>query len=820
MARHTRLALRFLSAVMVLGVGVSLAVAQAAPRPAAGAGQKSAKKSTPKSKPKPAAKSAPKASAQGFKPEDAVEVREGDAWSPATYLGKEGRKYQIRYEDGTEEWVTSDRVRAPGAEGSADAGDAAADGPADAKAGAKKGPKEQFAIGAKVEVQALLSWDKATVKNRDGDLYLIVIDGFEQQVFWKWMHVSSIRKPGSSKAGVTFHVRSVGVGLNGIAKSKAEARRTFAGIEEELAADATRDPDVPRSPFDPQPYDKPIADANLDKVEVIDRGEAPAKLKVFDPLPVVKSPKQSPKSIVLKGMGDWPNEQPSDLVLGRTRALVPYYSGHGGSDQRTSRIEVLDLAAGRNLGLAKADPLSKPVAISPSGTRMAGVQHGFHSGTRQRLDVHDLPATGKGSGKVAAKGAGDPKHLISFLPYAADGQSRQTDVEWATFVDDDHLLTGTWGGDVICWHAPTATARWRGLSGRPTLSPGGKQIAACVGTTLMVIEAVSGKVLCAIDGGPALSGLSFSPDGRRIVGMGNRSIGGWDLATGKVLPEVGLPANAAFGAARALDGRFVLVGGSDLFDLEKKIVVWRYSGLGGGAGGRGARAGIGGSSWAIVNTPGRDGGSVVASTTAATLPHPAALKAADAVVPGQGLLVKPGDAVSLSIGIAGTAEQQQKITAAITAQLEAQGFRVDPAAPVKLIARTETGATTEQEYERRGFGVPPGRGEREKVSVTEKITRIFFEHNGQVAWETRTSSGVPMFVQSKEGQTIGQAVQEASGFNLAFLESVRVPAFIPIPGGKAPGFGQSTWAPGAGVINDTPNPDAPAVPAAEGDGLQ
>lgn len=44
-----------------------------------------------------------------------IEVREGDVWSPATLIRREGRRYQVRYGDGTEEWVGADRLRAAGA---------------------------------------------------------------------------------------------------------------------------------------------------------------------------------------------------------------------------------------------------------------------------------------------------------------------------------------------------------------------------------------------------------------------------------------------------------------------------------------------------------------------------------------------------------------------------------------------------------------------------------------------------------------------------------------------------------------------------------
>src|SRR3954470_8049570 len=67
-----------------------------------------------------------------------VEVREGDTWSAATIVKKEGRRYQIRYEGGTEEeWVNADRLRPAQA-----AGVAPAPAPvAGAKPAAKPAPK-------------------------------------------------------------------------------------------------------------------------------------------------------------------------------------------------------------------------------------------------------------------------------------------------------------------------------------------------------------------------------------------------------------------------------------------------------------------------------------------------------------------------------------------------------------------------------------------------------------------------------------------------------------------------------------------------------
>jgi len=47
-------------------------------------------------------------------PGQAVSVREGDTWSDATFLRKEGRRSLIRYKDGKEEWITAERLRVTG----------------------------------------------------------------------------------------------------------------------------------------------------------------------------------------------------------------------------------------------------------------------------------------------------------------------------------------------------------------------------------------------------------------------------------------------------------------------------------------------------------------------------------------------------------------------------------------------------------------------------------------------------------------------------------------------------------------------------------
>ncbi len=62
--------------------------------------------------------------AEKFAAGQRAQAREGDVWSDVTILKVEGRRYQIKYQDGAEEWVTVDRLRPPQGGAPADGGQA------------------------------------------------------------------------------------------------------------------------------------------------------------------------------------------------------------------------------------------------------------------------------------------------------------------------------------------------------------------------------------------------------------------------------------------------------------------------------------------------------------------------------------------------------------------------------------------------------------------------------------------------------------------------------------------------------------------------
>ena len=140
---------------------------------------------------------------------------EGDTWSAATILKREGRKYQVRYAGGdpsTDEWVTADRLRAPGTAAGA-AGDrpsrrprlpqsrprrAGKTPPAPAAAAPRpprRSPPSTGRSAARAEVKWGGTYRKATIVNKRGEWYLI---NYENGPFEEWVEPWRIRKVGSA----------------------------------------------------------------------------------------------------------------------------------------------------------------------------------------------------------------------------------------------------------------------------------------------------------------------------------------------------------------------------------------------------------------------------------------------------------------------------------------------------------------------------------------------------------------------------------------------------------------------------------------------
>ena len=386
---------------------------------------------------------------QAFEPNpgDAIEVREGDVWSSAELVGREGRRWQIRYADGTEEWITADRLRAPGS-ASGDAGEGPADPDTDAPEPEPQPVVRRFKSRQQVEFKVHSRWQPATVKRVVDDLYLVATnDGFgDKEFFWKWVDADRLRAPGEDHEGPdTFSQFEERVGNDSIRDSLRDARKSY-------KAHLAKQAQTPRTesgradPFAPPPASFPTTEADRSTLQTLGLriGVGPADLTP-DP---ADGPDflQRPVAITLRN-GKGRSSITDRVAVSRGRFALAVIEDRPSGSAKALFAERVDLKNGRSIAATAFDFASMPVAISPNGNRIAGRSNGFHSGSFQRLDLWDW------SGR-------EPQHQLSFRPADAPERERDGDIDTMQFITDDRLLVLTEGGDLSVWDAESGRGVW------------------------------------------------------------------------------------------------------------------------------------------------------------------------------------------------------------------------------------------------------------------------------------------------------------------------------------------------------------------------
>lgn len=637
-----------------------------------------------------------------FDIDQAVEVREGDAWSKASIVAKEGRRFQIKYDDGTLEWVTADRLRAPTRAGEAK--------PADPAKPAR--PKIVWQVNQQVEVKWGGLWSKATIANRRGEWLLVQYDQGRRK---EWVEPWRIRKVGDS-TDVPY------ASPNPVVHNAEGPPRDKPGEPPETSQRTKAD-----DPFGPEKFDFTVTPTNTGGVTLVAAsGEVkwtykPAAVPPVAASMVSKGPLQQGAEITCLGVED------GNILIG--------YALDRGSDKGSS-VEWFDKTARRQVQI-KIDKASRPVALLPGG-RLLAQAAGFFHGTRHRVDVWKLAAA--------------PEHEISFVPYPNGGTP--SDLDTLLAIDADHLLT-TSGPTVTAWQIADAKALWQTTASTTAslaLSPDRKTVAIGTGDEVLLLEALTGNPLGTIASpAGALSELTFSPTGKRLFALAGGSIVVFDLEKGVYVTSVATsrPANQLL----ALSDRLVDAGDC-VIDVEAPAAVAR-----------------------LVRGPTRPVGSSIVSIADGTLFSLALpiksledLKASTSKV----ISLKPGTPITLDLSI--NSPEADAVAEALRTNLARQGIRLGDGADLRLLVRTEDGKSEERLYEEMAGRMLER--ERLKVTVVERITRIWLEQQGRILWERRVSAWPPMTVSRKEGQSLPDAVAAANVPSVDWLRTVTLPAAV------------------------------------------
>ena len=716
----------------------------------------------------------PSAARADFSAGNPVEVREGDVWSPAEYLGAEGRRHQIRYADGTEEWVTEDRVREAAPDADAPAGsepDAARDAEREAAREARRRAIELRRADT-VEIKVHNRWKPATVRQYQDPLFLISTNDVhgEHEFHWKWVGPERLRVPGEDFEGPdAFGQFDEGVHSAGIQQSLAKARKGYAEHLAEQAAKAEQAerhggsrPDPFAAP--PLPPEQPTTEADRSALQprplatADAEGDAAARI---DPLPEAAA-RAGGRAVRLEAAGGGPFESVKKLDFRGETGLIVLEDAHPGKVARI-QAERVDLQSGRSRGVAHFDAASLPLAAAPDGSRVLAVSNGFHLGTRSRLDLWAWPRTGD-----------QPEHLVSFVPLPGRGD-RAGDLADALLVGERTAVVVGRDGSVSGWDVPDARAlwAWSGVESGAgaTLSPGGRLVAVRTDGGVALLEAATGRCVFSLAGDAEGTGpLAFSADGRFLAATDRSVLTSWDLEAGRVHPNVALPPGVT-GPGVPLPGGRVRVG-----DRVLEPATGHHGRIGPLAAGVTASVADAGRVYAIQKAGGRSG---TQATYTLHRPDPAA-GVADLTLQTE-LLLQEGDRVSLDAsGLAVPSSARDGLVASLREQLAARGVEVTDGEPVRLVATSESETKT-LTYEPQG-GLPSQR-ERTDVQATQTTLRFAVEADGLPAWEVRQTFGSHAggMVSLKEGQTIQQAVDEQNAVSGTALAGIRLPDQIPDP---------------------------------------
>jgi hypothetical protein len=425
-------------------------------------------------------------------------------------------------------------------------------------------------------------------------------------------------------------------------------------------------------------------------------------------------------------------------------------------------LEKIDLAVGKSAAVFELKEKMLARDISADGKLVAMRTDSFGFGNSNRLEIWAIDGQ-------------QFKKLLILFPYEQEKYKPDQDIADAWILDAGHVLTVNTGAKLALWDIATGKAIYRAQlakGARPELSAGGKYLAAEIPGSMLIIDPMTAQALGSLPLG-AQTGLrcTFSPSGKQLAAWGSRNIYAWDLESGNLFREFSIAVGA--GVFEMVSDGYALLDNHILVDFERRIPLWEFS-AGGRLAGAVAPTGV---LWYTVTAAGNS------SLTPLRLPNAEALAQARKLKSDDLLLIKPGAKVALAVNIDAPEADRQAITQSLKDQLAQAKLVLDDTSPIRIIASNEAGKTTEMEY--RPFGAGPfGAGlfaPAQKVSVTPMITRLVVEVDGKTAWQTTSVTGAGFILQLKEGQTIEQAVAEASKVNVQFLKEVKMPVYLTKP---------------------------------------
>lgn len=296
-----------------------------------------------------------------------------------------------------------------------------------------------------------------------------------------------------------------------------------------------------------------------------------------DPEPAIK--REVDKAVPVASERD---QLQSVRFAGRDSGKVLIHKRVGGQQHA---LEQVDIHNG-----SKSQPMPIPnvyklLDVSPSGgAALIGFEEGSHYGDRgySRIDLVNFRPN---------------KHIAGWRPHAVEteGSREEGQVAWATFLDDDRVVTVNKAGKLTLWQMPDCKAIYQFEQfGQPlAVSPSRKYFAGVHEGGFRIFDASTGK--CVGDLESPKTGINalraaFHPEGKYLVAIietnMDRLLVRWDMTSGKLTQEFPVKSELLYSLGRSWFGkqagiewrgdRYLMLDEQYLIDLENEAVVWRY----------------------------------------------------------------------------------------------------------------------------------------------------------------------------------------------------------------------------------------------------
>jgi hypothetical protein len=458
--------------------------------------------------------------------------------------------------------------------------------------------------------------------------------------------------------------------------------------------------------------------------------DPPATAKIV-PDALVGGPAEPPKPFdyVTPTRGFRPRVKQMFIDQAHQRAVMSYYAGGSKTGQQ---LDYCDLAAGKALFSATIDTIAKPIDLSPDGSLLLCVPTSdaeFASNEKKRgLEIWKMQPKPELVASWNAEEAGDFFH---------------NKIEHAWFLSAEHLMTyDAWNARLTLWSIKGGKPVYSVKCARhcsPCFSPNRRQLALMTDAGPVVLDAVSGKTLALLPGGPDNgTAMAFRQDGRQLASLSDNQLRIWDLEKNELCREVWLARRVPDRGLDWVDNDHLLASWSFLIDIPRRIVLWHYH-----PGSVGPV--IGGKLSCAVAESNDDPANFAADNPAgakvnvffASVPHPEAAAVAQGLTDDKLLVVKPGIEAALNVQFPGTPDEIRKVTEKITAELKRNEIKIVPGAAITLEAVADQGKTESQSYR--------NMMREDAITITRpatgQVVRLMFVEKGHVLWERWASYG-------------------------------------------------------------------------------